>query len=118
AWPVAAARDAGADRVCVIVSPNRDLSEVLPDGAETVVQPDPDGTGGAARAAIDVIRDSGEVVVLPGDHPLIPPLALARLLDARPEAGAAAAVLTTAPDDPGPYGRIVRAPAGDAERIA
>ena len=71
AWPVAAAREAGADRVAVIVSPDRDLSTVLPDGTETVVQPEPDGTGGAIRAALDLVRDAETVVVVPGDHPLI-----------------------------------------------
>src|SRR4051794_41706208 len=50
AWPILAAREAGADRVCVIASPDRDMSSVLPDGTETIVQPEPDGTGGAPRA--------------------------------------------------------------------
>ena len=71
AWPVLAARDAGAGRVAVIVSPDRDLTPGLPDGTETVVQPEPDGTGGAVRAAHDIVRDSDTVVVLSGDHPLI-----------------------------------------------
>ena len=30
AWPVLAAQEAGAERVCVIVSPERDLSAALP----------------------------------------------------------------------------------------
>ena len=51
AWPVLAARAAGAGRVAVIVSPDRDLTPGLPDGTETVIQPQPDGTGGAVRAA-------------------------------------------------------------------
>ena len=71
AWPIAAARDAGAGRICVVVSPDHDLSSALPDGTETVVQPKPDGTGGALRAAADVVRDSDTVIVLSGDHPLV-----------------------------------------------
>jgi bifunctional UDP-N-acetylglucosamine pyrophosphorylase/glucosamine-1-phosphate N-acetyltransferase len=58
AWPVLAAREAGAGRIAVIVSPDRDLSAALPDNTETVVQPEPDGTGGALRAALGVIRES------------------------------------------------------------
>jgi bifunctional UDP-N-acetylglucosamine pyrophosphorylase/glucosamine-1-phosphate N-acetyltransferase len=58
AWPAIAAHEAGAGRVCVIVSPDRDLSSGLPDGTETVVQPNPDGTGGAVRAALDLVRDA------------------------------------------------------------
>ena len=71
AWPVLAAREAGAGRVCVIVSPGQDLGAALPEGTETVIQPESDGTAGAIRAALDVIRDSETVVVLNGDHPLI-----------------------------------------------
>src|SRR4051794_29799428 len=80
AWPVAAAREAGAGRVCVIVSPTHALSNAPPDGTETVVQPEPDGTGGAVRAATAVIAESDEVLVLPGDHPLIPTDVLSRFL--------------------------------------
>ena len=69
AWPVLAAREAGAGRIVVIVSPDRDLTPGLPVDAETVVQPEANGTGGAMHAAIDAIRDSAEVVVLSGDHP-------------------------------------------------
>ncbi len=32
AWPAIAAREAGAERVCVIVSPHHDLSSGLPEG--------------------------------------------------------------------------------------
>jgi bifunctional UDP-N-acetylglucosamine pyrophosphorylase/glucosamine-1-phosphate N-acetyltransferase len=117
AWPVEAAREAGAGRVCVIVSPNHDLSAALPDGTETVVQPDADGTGGAVRAAADAVRDSDEVIVLPGDHPLVPTEALSRLLAAHRAAGAAGTVMTTHMDDPGTYGRIIRDANGDVERI-
>ncbi len=118
AWPVAAANSAGAGRICVIVSPSHDLAAALPNGTQTVVQPEPDGTGGAVRAALDAIRDSDEVVVLPGDHPLISTDAISRLLAARRDAGAGATVLTTEMDDPGSYGRIVRDSSGDVERIA
>ena len=69
AWPILAAQEAGAGRVCVIVSPDRDLSAALPDGTETIVQPEADGTGGALRAASDVVRSSDTVLVLSGDIP-------------------------------------------------
>ena len=81
AWPVLAAREAGAERVAVIVSPDRDLSSGLPEGTETVIQPEADGTGGAVRAALDVVRDSETVVVLSGDHPLITADIVAELLE-------------------------------------
>ncbi len=51
AWPILAAREAGAGRVAAIVSPGRDISAGLPEGVETVEQPVSDGTGGAIRAS-------------------------------------------------------------------
>jgi bifunctional UDP-N-acetylglucosamine pyrophosphorylase / glucosamine-1-phosphate N-acetyltransferase len=117
AWPVLAAREAGADRVAVIVSPDRDLTPGLPPGTETVVQPEADGTGGAVRAAHDVVRESETVVVLSGDHPLINAEIINGLLETHRAGSAAATVMTVELDDPGAYGRIVRDASGDIERI-
>ncbi len=117
AWPIVAAREAGAGRVCVIVSPDRDLSAALPNGTETIVQPEADGTGGALRAAADVVRESETVVVLSGDHPLISGEILAELLAIHREAAAAATVMTTEMEDPGSYGRIIRGADDQVERI-
>ena len=117
AWPVLAAREAGAGRVAVIVSAGQDLSGALPPGIETVVQRQPDGTGGAVRAALDLVDDADTVLVLSGDHPLISAELISSLLDAHRSARAAATVMTTELDDPGSYGRVVRDPNGLIERI-
>jgi len=117
AWPVLAAKGAGAGRVCVIVSPRHDLSPALPEGTETLVQEVADGTGGALRAAREVIEGSETVVVLSGDTPLLSAEEIAGLLAAHAEAGAAATVMTTVLDDPGSFGRVVRGPDGTVERI-
>jgi bifunctional UDP-N-acetylglucosamine pyrophosphorylase / glucosamine-1-phosphate N-acetyltransferase len=117
AWPVLAAREAGAGRVAVIVSPGQDLSAALPPGVETVVQPQPDGTGGAVRAALDLIRDSEHVIVLNADHPLISAAMLTELLAAHRDAGAVATVLSVEVDDPGSYGRLVRDESGAFDQI-
>ncbi|HEX2468673.1 MAG TPA: bifunctional UDP-N-acetylglucosamine diphosphorylase/glucosamine-1-phosphate N-acetyltransferase GlmU, partial [Solirubrobacterales bacterium] len=117
AWPVLAAKEAGADPVAVIVSPDRDLSPGLPNGTRTIVQPEADGTGGAIRAALDLVRKAETVVVIPGDHPLVSAELVTELLDAHAAAQAAATVMTLELDDAGSYGRIVRDPGGDVERI-
>jgi bifunctional UDP-N-acetylglucosamine pyrophosphorylase / glucosamine-1-phosphate N-acetyltransferase len=117
AWPILAAKQAGAGRVAVIVSPDRDLSPALPNGTETVVQRVADGTGGAMRAALKLIRESETVIVLSGDHPLISTESIAELLSTHEQAGAAATVMTIELDDPGAYGRIVRDAEGELERI-
>jgi bifunctional UDP-N-acetylglucosamine pyrophosphorylase / glucosamine-1-phosphate N-acetyltransferase len=117
AWPILAARKAGAGRVCVIVSPDRDLSAALPEGTETIVQPDADGTGGALRAAAEAVRASETVLILSGDHPLVSAEIIDELIATHRDADAAATVMTTEMDDPGSYGRIVRGSNGDIERI-
>jgi bifunctional UDP-N-acetylglucosamine pyrophosphorylase/glucosamine-1-phosphate N-acetyltransferase len=117
AWPVLAACDAGAERVCVIVSPERNLSAALPEGTETVVQSHSDGTGGAIRAALDVIAGADTVVVLNGDHPLVTGEHLAEVIQMHRDAKAAATVVTVDRDDPESLGRVVRDAAGDFERI-
>ena len=117
AWPVDAAREAGAGRVAVIVSPGIDLSPGLPEGVETVEQPQPDGTGGAIRAALSLIEASETVLVLSGDHPLLSAETIRGLLEAHDASSAAATMLTIELDDPGSYGRVVRNEAGEVERV-
>ncbi len=117
AWPVLAAREAGITRVAVVVSPGSDLDSTLPEGVETVVQPESDGTGGAVRAAIEVVRESDEVLVLSGDVPLVSTEEIASLLEEHRGSGAAATVMTAVLDDPGSYGRVVRGEGGGIEKI-
>jgi bifunctional UDP-N-acetylglucosamine pyrophosphorylase / glucosamine-1-phosphate N-acetyltransferase len=117
AWPILAAREAGADRVVAIVSPRHEISTGLPEGVETVVQPQPDGTGGALRAALEQIREAETAVVLSGDHPLLSAETIAGMLSVHHEAKAAATMLTIELDEPGAYGRVVRGADGEFERV-
>ncbi|MGN6201136.1 MAG: bifunctional UDP-N-acetylglucosamine diphosphorylase/glucosamine-1-phosphate N-acetyltransferase GlmU, partial [Solirubrobacterales bacterium] len=120
AWPIVAARAAGAGRVAAIVSPGRDLSAGLPEGVETVEQPQADGTGGAIRAALPLIEEAEEaetVLVLSGDVPLISDATIADLLQAHEGSRVAATMLTIELDDPGAYGRVVRDHDGWVERV-
>lgn len=117
AWPILAAREAGAGRVVAIDSPNQNIVPGLPDKVQIVTQPQPDGTGGAVRAALPLIEQAEMVLVLSGDHPLITAENITDLLDAHVKKGAAATLLTIELDDPGSYGRVVRTPSGEVERI-
>lgn len=124
-WPVRAALEAGAGRVVVVDSPERLLAEVLPDGVELAVQEQPDGTGGAVAAGMAVVGGgegasadaSAPVLVLSGDVPLVSAAAIAALVDAHLESGAAATMATTILDDPTGYGRVVRDGDGAVQRV-
>jgi len=117
AWPILAAREAGVGRVAAIVSPGRDISSGFPGEVETVVQPQPDGTGGAVRAALQLIEGADTVLVLSGDVPLISAETISGLLEAHAASDAAATMLTIELEDPGSYGRVVRGESGGVERV-
>jgi bifunctional UDP-N-acetylglucosamine pyrophosphorylase / glucosamine-1-phosphate N-acetyltransferase len=108
AWPVAAAREAGARRVIVVDNPERRLEEFLPDDVEVMIQQEPRGTGDAVAAAAGLIDDAATVVVINGDVALITPDAIRGLVEGHEAAGAAATVATMELNEPGEYGRIVR----------
>lgn len=117
AWPILAAREAGAGRVVAIDSPKQNSVPGLPDKVQIVTQPEPDGTGGAVRAALPLIEEAETVLVLSGDHPLITAANITGLLDAHTQSGAAATMLTIELDEPGSYGRVVRTASGEVERV-
>ena len=116
-WPIAAARDAGANRIVIVVSPGGELDGHLPDDVVSIVQPKPNGTGGAVLAATDELRDDQTVVVLPGDAPLITAGAITALVDAHDKSEAKATMATMHLDDPTGYGRVVRDEQGQVERV-
>lgn len=71
------------------------------------------GTGDAVSVGLtafgdEVIDDDLDLLVLPGDTPLLRPETLAALVDAHRSSGAACTILTARLDDPTGYGRIVR----------
>lgn len=117
AWPVLAARAAGAQAVIVVTGPDVDLTPALPEGATTAVQPVPDGTGGAVLAALGGLVQGQPVVVLSGDVPLVSAAAITRLVDAHRASAAAATLVSTELDDPSGYGRVVRDGQGNVERV-
>ncbi len=116
-WPVRAAQAAGAARVVVVDSPALALQKVLPDGVELVVQPKSDGTGGATRAAAELIDPQAPVVILSGDVPLVSAQAIEELVQAHASSGAAATMATALLDDPSGYGRVVRDADGSVARV-
>jgi bifunctional UDP-N-acetylglucosamine pyrophosphorylase/glucosamine-1-phosphate N-acetyltransferase len=78
------------------------------------------GTGDAVLVALTAFPDDdddADIVILPGDTPLLRPPTLASLARAHRRAGAAATILTARLEHPGGYGRIVRDRSGGVARI-
>lgn len=117
AWPVAAAREAGAARIVVVDTPARPLEAALDGQVTFTVQERPLGTADAVRAAAAHIEPAGTVIVLNGDASLITAETIRALVEAHERSGAAATVATAVLEDPDGYGRVVRAPDGTIERI-
>ena len=79
------------------------------------------GTGDATLVGLvglpDDDRDDGDVVVLPGDAPLLQPSTIASLVEHHRSTGAAATLLTAVMDDPTGYGRVIRGANGTVSSI-
>ncbi|MGH9107134.1 MAG: bifunctional UDP-N-acetylglucosamine diphosphorylase/glucosamine-1-phosphate N-acetyltransferase GlmU [Acidimicrobiales bacterium] len=79
---------------------------------EVVEQPVQRGTGDALSVALTAFNDDDgeldDLVVLPGDAPLLRPSTLEELVAAHRASSAAATLLTAQLDDPRGYGRVVR----------
>lgn len=125
---VGASAGAGVERAVVVVGHGGDrvtkaVAEQPPPGlqVEFVEQRHQRGTGDAVASgvtAFDADLDEGaDVLVLPGDTPLLRPSTLAALVAAHRAGSAAATVLTARFEDPTGYGRVVRDRNGKVARI-
>ncbi len=117
AWPLAAARGAGAGKLIVVDAPGEPLRAALPADVEVAVQLQARGTADAVNAAAPLIDPEATVIVLAGDVPLITAQTLAALAEHHRRQGAAATILTAVLEDPSGYGRVVRAIDGTVERV-
>jgi bifunctional UDP-N-acetylglucosamine pyrophosphorylase/glucosamine-1-phosphate N-acetyltransferase len=116
-------------RVVVVVGHRADwvtktLVEHAPPGLEIefVEQEEQRGTGDAMSVALtglpdDEGSDEGDVVVLPGDTPLLRPASLAALVYQHRLTDAAATLLTAELADPAGYGRVVRGRDNSVARV-
>lgn len=100
----------GAGQIVVVLSPDMDdvRSEVVGcrNDAAIAIQPEALGTGNAVRAALPNLPNTGTIVVLFGDTPLITASTIAELKEAREATDAAIVVMAMAPENPHGYGRL------------
>jgi len=110
-WSIAPVLPLGPDPLVVVCSPatEAELEGTLPVGATLAVQHEPKGTGDAVAAAYSALEGfDGDVFVLDGAAPLLTTELLEALLDEHRRAQVAVTVLSIEPDEPLPYGRILR----------
>ncbi|MBN2169549.1 MAG: bifunctional UDP-N-acetylglucosamine diphosphorylase/glucosamine-1-phosphate N-acetyltransferase GlmU [Actinobacteria bacterium] len=108
-----------AGEVVLVVGNGAELvKESAGKGVTCVEQAEQRGTGHAVLVAMEEVgNEYEEVMVLPGDSPLIKMETLEELSMARRRNSAAATVFTCEMDDPAGYGRIVRGGEGTIIRI-
>lgn len=118
-WVVDAANKAGITNILSVVGHKREQVIPLVEHDTTIViQQERLGTADAVAVCEEALAgQTGSVVVLSGDCPLIEPETIAGLVDVRESSGAAVVVLTMQLDDPYGYGRIVRDTSGRPMRI-
>ncbi len=112
------------DRIVVVLGPDDEVvakemqtrTGHLP--LEVAEQPMPRGTGDAAACGLAALPDpagdpeAGELVIVPGDAPLLRPATIRSLVEKHLASGAACTLLTARVGDPTGYGRVVRGPDG------
>ncbi|MGB9756865.1 MAG: bifunctional UDP-N-acetylglucosamine diphosphorylase/glucosamine-1-phosphate N-acetyltransferase GlmU [Candidatus Bipolaricaulaceae bacterium] len=117
-YPLRLARELSPKEILVVVSHGKELVEEAFSRwpVKFVDQGEPLGTGHAVLAARAFLT-APRFLVLPGDVPLVPAQALQTLLERHLKAGALASFLTLEPEEPTPYGRVVRDESGKPRGI-
>lgn len=114
-----AAVGAGAEKVVVVAGYEAaSVAESVAGEAEVVIQKEQKGTAHALMQAENAFKSfEGDIMVLPGDAPLLRSETLREFYAAHIKEGAAATVLTACFADPTGYGRVIRSADGKVERI-
>lgn len=109
----------GAGGVVLVVGHGSDaVRREVGEGVRYAEQAEQKGTGHAVMIALEELGpEYEEVVVLPGDSPLVTPETLASLIESRRAAGAAASLLCAELAHPAGYGRVLRGADGMVRRI-
>lgn len=118
-WVIDACKDGGMEDCIVVIG--HEAGQVragLGEDVSYAIQDEQLGTGDACKRAVALLEDDdSDVLITPGDTPLVTADILSALSEAHRSFGADATLLTTLLDNPGSYGRIVRGPDGSVRAI-
>lgn len=122
-YSIEAAKQAGAQEICVIVGYQagmvkeavsgayHDAGECLPS-VSYVLQEEQLGTGHAVKCAAEFIGTEGNVMILCGDTPLVTGQTLKKAVAAHEQRKNGVTVISAILQEPFGYGRIIRSAAG------
>ena len=106
------------DCIVVIGHGAEQVRQGLGDDVRYAVQTERLGTGDACKRALELLGDADvDVLVLPGDTPLVSSEVLSQIISEHSASGDEATVLTTILEDAGHYGRVIRTSGGSVQRI-
>lgn len=110
---------AGVKEVITVVGYQKEqIQEVLGDSVKYAIQEEQLGTGHAVMQAAKLLEGKkGKVLILNGDHPIMRPETLKKLVDVSNERGESATILTMVHDDILPYGKIIHDRDGRIQEI-
>ncbi|HXG49829.1 MAG TPA: bifunctional UDP-N-acetylglucosamine diphosphorylase/glucosamine-1-phosphate N-acetyltransferase GlmU [candidate division Zixibacteria bacterium] len=117
---LATAKSLHPQRIAVVVGHGADAVRGAYSGGDVqwVLQAEQRGTAHAVLCAESVFDGfDGDVLILSGDVPMLTEGTLQELLRRHREREAAVTFLTARPERPAGYGRVVRGPGGEVERI-
>jgi UDP-N-acetylglucosamine diphosphorylase/glucosamine-1-phosphate N-acetyltransferase len=119
-YPVAVAREAGSEKIVVIIGHQASLvrDAFEDEGLIFVEQREQLGTGHAVLQARESFRDDdGTILILCGDVPLLRPSTARALFEYHVSKKAVVTVLTVLRENPSGYGRVVKGERGEVLRI-
>jgi bifunctional UDP-N-acetylglucosamine pyrophosphorylase/glucosamine-1-phosphate N-acetyltransferase len=109
-----AARDAGFERIVVVVSPEGGpIAEAAGPSVAAAIQQEPLGTGHAALAGVSEAGQASNIAILNADLPLLTAETLAATVRRHLETDATLTFVTAEVAEPSGYGRVVR----DGDRV-